>query len=133
VRVLVTGDRGAVGVPVAGWLRRAGYEVAGFDRAGGADVLDVAAVRRAARGCGAVVHLAALAHDSAGSPEQIMAVNVLGTWHVLLAAEAAGAGGSDPRPPGGTFPRADRRLVDPLPGCMEPELKGCQSKFRCAA
>jgi UDP-glucose 4-epimerase len=38
------------------------------------------------------VHLAALAHDSAGSPEQIMAVNVLGTWHVLLAAEAAGAG-----------------------------------------
>ena len=92
MRVLVTGDRGAVGVPVAGWLRRAGYEVAGFDRAGGADVLDVAAVRRAARGCAAVVHLAALAHDSAGSPEQIMAVNVLGTWHVLLAAEAAGAG-----------------------------------------
>jgi UDP-glucose 4-epimerase len=90
VRVLVTGDRGAVGIPVAGWLRRAGYEVAGFDRAGGADVLDVAAVRRAARGCAAVVHLAALAHDSAGSPEQIMAVNVLGTWHVLLAAEAAG-------------------------------------------
>jgi NAD dependent epimerase/dehydratase family len=36
-------------------------------------------------------HLAALAHDSAGTPEQIMAVNVLGTWHVLLAAEAAGA------------------------------------------
>jgi dTDP-4-dehydrorhamnose reductase len=32
-----------------------------------------------------------LAHDTAGSPEQIMAVNVLGTWHVLLAAEAAGA------------------------------------------
>ena len=31
-----------------------------------------------------------LAHDTAGSPEQIMAVNVLGTWHVLLAAEAAG-------------------------------------------
>jgi len=43
-------------------------------------------------GCAAVVHLAALAHDSAGGPEQIMAVNVLGTWHVLLAAEAAGAG-----------------------------------------
>jgi nucleoside-diphosphate-sugar epimerase len=29
-------------------------------------------------------------HDTAGEPEQIMAVNVLGTWHVLLAAEAAG-------------------------------------------
>jgi nucleoside-diphosphate-sugar epimerase len=65
--------------------------VAGFDLAGGADVLDLPALRRAARGCAAIVHLAALAHDSAGSPEQIMAVNVLGTWHVLLAAEAAGA------------------------------------------
>jgi len=81
-----------VGVPVAGFLAGCGYEVAGFDRADGADVLDLAAVRRAARGCTAIVHLAALAHDSAGSPEQIMAVNVLGTWHVLLAAEAAGAG-----------------------------------------
>jgi nucleoside-diphosphate-sugar epimerase len=92
VRVLVTGDRGVVGVRVAGFLAGCRYQVAGFDRADGADVLDPAAVRRAARGCAAVVHLAALAHDSAGSPEQIMAVNVLGTWHVLLAAEAAGAG-----------------------------------------
>jgi UDP-glucose 4-epimerase len=90
VRVLVTGDRGAVGVPVTGFLRGAGYEVAGFDRADGADVLDLAALRRAASGCAAIVHLAALAHDDAGSPEQIMAVNVLGTWHVLLAAAAAG-------------------------------------------
>jgi UDP-glucose 4-epimerase len=90
MRVLVTGDRGKVGVPVADHLRGSGYEVAGFDLADGADVLDLAAVSRAARGCAAIVHLAALAHDSAGSPEQIMAVNVLGTWHVLLAAEAAG-------------------------------------------
>lgn len=52
--------------------------------------MDLAALERAASGCAAVVHLAALAHDTAGSPEQIMAVNVLGTWHVLLAAEAAG-------------------------------------------
>jgi nucleoside-diphosphate-sugar epimerase len=92
VRVLVTGDQGRIGVPVAGLLRGCGYEVAGFDRAEGGDVLDLAAVSRAARGCAAIVHLAALAHDNAGSPEQIMAVNVLGTWHVLLAAEAAGAG-----------------------------------------
>ena len=64
--------------------------MAGFDRTDGADVLDLAALRRAVRGCTAIVHLAALANDSAASPEQIMAVNVLGTWHVLLAAEAAG-------------------------------------------
>jgi UDP-glucose 4-epimerase len=89
-RVLVTGHLGAVGGPVTVFLRRRGYDVAGFDRAGGADVLDLAAVRRAAAGCTAIVHLAALAHDGAGSPAQIMAVNVLGTWHVLLAAEAAG-------------------------------------------
>ena len=77
---------------MAAFLAGCGFEVAGFDLADGADVLDLAAVSRAARGCAAVVHLAALAHDSAGSPGQIMAVNVLGTWHVLLAAEAAGAG-----------------------------------------
>jgi UDP-glucose 4-epimerase len=89
MRVLVTGHRGNVGAPVTAFLRRQGYEVAGFDRTDGADVLDLAAVRRAAADCAAIVHLAALAHDSAGSPEQIMAVNVLGTWHVLLAAENA--------------------------------------------
>jgi UDP-glucose 4-epimerase len=90
VRVLVTGDRGHVGAAVAGLLRSCGNEVGGFDRAAGADVLDLAAVRGAARGCAAIVHLAALAHDGADSPEQIMAVNVLGNWHVLLATEAAG-------------------------------------------
>ena len=91
MRVLVTGERGKVGVPVAAYLRRSGYEVTGFDLADGADVLDLAAVSRAAEGCAAIVHLAAVANDNAGRPEQIMAVNVLGTWHVLLAAEAAGA------------------------------------------
>lgn len=92
VRILVTGHRGYVGAPVAAHLERLGHDVVGYDRVAGDDLLDVASVRRAADGCAAVVHLGALAHDSAGSPEDIMAVNVLGTWHVLLAAEAAGAG-----------------------------------------
>jgi nucleoside-diphosphate-sugar epimerase len=92
VRVLVTGHRGNVGAPVAAHLERLGHEVTGFDLADGADLLDPAEVRRAAAGCQAVVHLGALPHDTAGSPERIMAVNVLGTWHVLLAAEAAGLG-----------------------------------------
>src|ERR1700689_3764999 len=91
MRILVTGHRGHVGVPVTEFLRSRGHEVTGFDRADGADILDLAAISEAARGSDAIVHLAALAHDTAGSPEQIMAVNVLGTWHVLLAAEAAGA------------------------------------------
>jgi len=89
MRILVTGHRGNVGVPVAGHLERLGHEVVGFDRVDGADLLDLAQVRRAAAGCAAIVHLGAIAHDTAGRPEQIMAVNVLGTWHVLLAAEAA--------------------------------------------
>jgi UDP-glucose 4-epimerase len=91
VRILVTGNRGHVGAPVAAHLERLGHDVVGYDRLNGDDLLDPAAVRRAAGGCGAVVHAGALAHDSAGSPEEIMAVNVLGTWHVLLAAEAVGA------------------------------------------
>jgi UDP-glucose 4-epimerase len=91
MRVLVTGHRGHVGVPVARFLRDRGHEVVGFDRAEGADLLDLPAVQEAAAGCSAIVHLGALAHDTAGSPEQIMAVNVRGTGHVLLAAESAGA------------------------------------------
>jgi nucleoside-diphosphate-sugar epimerase len=90
MRILVTGHRGTVGVPVAGHLERLGHEVVGFDCMDGVDLLNLDEVRQAAAGCAAVVHLAALAHDTAGDPEQIMAVNVLGTWHVLLAAEAAG-------------------------------------------
>lgn len=97
MRILVTGHRGGIGAPVTRHLERAGHTVVGFDRAGGdnsddnsGDLLDAAAIRRAAGGCDAVVHLGALAHDTAGPPEDIMAVNVLGTWHVLLAAEAAG-------------------------------------------
>jgi nucleoside-diphosphate-sugar epimerase len=58
-RVLVTGHCGAIGVPVAAFLWRCGHYVAGFDRADGAEVLDLAAVRQATAGCSAIVHLAA--------------------------------------------------------------------------
>jgi UDP-glucose 4-epimerase len=91
MRVLVTGHRGNVGASVAQHLADLGYDVAGFDLADGDDLLDLAQVQRAAAGCAAVVHLGALANDLAGRPEQIMAVNVQGTWHALLAAEQTGA------------------------------------------
>lgn len=81
-----------MGAPAAAHLRSLGHDIAGFDLADGDDLLDLAAVRRAADGCAAVVHAAAIPHDTAGTPEDIMAVNVLGTWHVLLAAQTAGAG-----------------------------------------
>ena len=92
MRILVTGHRGNVGAPVAAHLESQGHAITGFDRADGDDLLDLAAVRRAAAGTDAIVHLGALAHDTAGTPEDIMAVNVQGTWHVLLAAEHQRAG-----------------------------------------
>ena len=92
VRILVTGHRGHIGAPVLRHLEGLGHDIAGFDIADGDDLLDCAAVKRAADGCAAIVHLGAIANDDAGTPEQIMAVNVLGTWHVLLAAEAAAVG-----------------------------------------
>jgi UDP-glucose 4-epimerase len=116
VRILVTGHRGHVGTAVAAQLKRLGHEVVGFDRADGDDLLDLASVRRSAEGCDAVVHAGALAHDNAGSPEDIMAVNVLGTWHVLLAAEAAGAGRVVYFSSGQVFGLADgERLPDYFP------------------
>lgn len=61
-----------------------------FDLAEGQDLRDAHAVLDAMEGCHAVVHAGALAHDSAGSPADIVATNVLGTWHVLVAAETHG-------------------------------------------
>jgi UDP-glucose 4-epimerase len=90
VRVLVTGHRGKVGAAVAARLAEAGHDVRGFDAADGQDVRDPAAVLAAAAGMDAGVHLAAIAHDSLADPATIMAVNVLGTWHVLEAARVAG-------------------------------------------
>jgi nucleoside-diphosphate-sugar epimerase len=90
VRVLLTGNRGKIGRVVEASLRDAGHEVVGFDVAAGDDLRDAHAVRVAARGCHAVVHAGAIARDRGGSPEEIMATNVLGTWHVLLAAQEEG-------------------------------------------
>lgn len=89
-RLLLTGNRGAIGRVVEPHLRRCGYPVRTFDIQDGEDVRDLPALRRAMQGCGAVVHMAALIDDDAGTPEEIIAVNLLGTWHVLQAAREAG-------------------------------------------
>ena len=90
MRVLLTGDRGVLGRPTRAALERAGHEVRGFDAAAGDDVLDAAAVRAAASGCEAIVHLAGIPGDREDDASRVMAVNVCGTWNVLLAARAAG-------------------------------------------
>ncbi|MGB6455389.1 MAG: NAD(P)-dependent oxidoreductase [Streptosporangiaceae bacterium] len=87
-RVLLTGSSGGVGRVAGPALTAAGWLVRPFDLADGQDLRDPRAVFDAMAGCDAVVHAGALAHDSAGPPIDIVATNVLGTWHVLVAAEA---------------------------------------------
>jgi UDP-glucose 4-epimerase len=71
-------------------LEAAGWTVRCFDMADGQDLRDEDAVRKAVSGCDAVVHAGAIPHDSGGTPADIVSTNVLGTWHVLIAGEAAG-------------------------------------------
>jgi UDP-glucose 4-epimerase len=104
MRVLVTGNEGLIGRFVTSLLQEQGDEVVGFDRVNGYDILDRHALRSAAEGCEAIVHLAAvdtvdvmpdeafdaLTSASRGTPEDIMITNALGTQHVLSAAAYSG-------------------------------------------
>jgi nucleoside-diphosphate-sugar epimerase len=89
-RVLLTGSSGVVGRSACAALTAAGWQVRPFDLADGQDLRDPSAVLDAMAGCDVAVHAGALAHDSAGSAADIVATNVLGSWHVLVAAEAHG-------------------------------------------
>jgi UDP-glucose 4-epimerase len=53
----------------------------------GGDLRDETAAFEAVRGCNAIVHAGAITHDDGGTAADIVATNLLGTWHVLLAAE----------------------------------------------
>jgi UDP-glucose 4-epimerase len=90
VRVLVTGDRGVLGRVVKAELQAGGHTVTGFDLADGDDILRLPSVRAAAAGQDAIVHLAGLPGHQEDHPDQVMAVNLAGTWNVLLAAREAG-------------------------------------------
>ena len=102
MRVLVTGASGMLGGAVAGLLAARGDDVVVLQRrpsglAGSAgvsevlgDVTDPAAVRTAARGADAVVHLAAKVSVT-GAWRDFESVNIHGTRTVLDAALAAGA------------------------------------------
>jgi len=103
MKVLVTGASGLVGRRLVVRLLRAGGAVTAFVRVPGTlgglagdgltvatgDVLDRAALERAAQGCSAVVHLA----NASGVIDEarVHAVNVEGTENVLAAMRAAGA------------------------------------------
>jgi UDP-glucose 4-epimerase len=92
VRILLTGHRGRIGPAIADRLAADRHTVRGFDLADGNDIMDAAAVRRAADGMDMIVHVAGLAGDRPAAPADVMAVNLIGTSNVLLAAEAANVG-----------------------------------------
>jgi UDP-glucose 4-epimerase len=86
--VLLTGSSGLVGSAARPLLEADGWTVRGFDLTAGDDLRDERSVMEAMAGCDAVIHAGAVAHDTAGTPSEIVSTNVLGTWHVLAAAEA---------------------------------------------
>lgn len=96
-RILVTGAAGRLGPAMLRELEGRAA-VTPFDRVQGTvgenwqvgDLLDRDAVRRAVTGQDAVIHLGALAHILAGTADEIIEVNTIGTWNILSAAEELG-------------------------------------------
>ena len=103
MKVLLTGGTGFLGKNVARALHGRGHDLRVLARVDSnlaglpphevarGDVRDAAALRRAAEGCQAVVHMAALVKMWVPDREEFDRVNVEGLRHVLAAAEAAGA------------------------------------------
>jgi len=104
MKVLVTGATGFIGGHVAAELQRSGYTVRALVREGSdrrnlagldvelalGDLLDPSSLHRALEGCDYLCHVAAAYTFWAPDPQQIYAVNVLGTRNVLEAARAVG-------------------------------------------
>jgi UDP-glucose 4-epimerase len=89
MKIMVTGNTGMIGETVEEVLHNSGHEVIGFDIKNGQDILNQQQVHKYIQGCDAVVHLAALLGYSEDTDNDIMAVNLLGTWHILKAASEA--------------------------------------------
>lgn len=96
-QVLVTGSSGTIGRVAVRALRARGFEVRGFDRVADASLddqvvgslTDPALVARAVAGCQVVIHLAATP-DQADFVTDLVPNNLVGPYHVLEAARAAG-------------------------------------------
>lgn len=102
MRILVTGSAGHIGREQVRVLREAGHEIRTLDRVAQkksevgehfvGDLRDLDTVRRAVAGMDAIVHLGAIPNDRRGAEEQILSINVQGTWNILLACVEAEVG-----------------------------------------
>jgi nucleoside-diphosphate-sugar epimerase len=102
MNVLVTGGGGTLGCYVLRELLHAGHAVTCYSRTAAppvegidfvaGDIMDPDCLAQACRGRDAVVHLAAVPGPRRATPERLLAVNVLGTVHVLEAAVRHGIG-----------------------------------------
>lgn len=104
MKVLVTGANGHIGANVCRELLQQGHSVRAFVRKSAdmqglagldieiaqGDVMDVSALIAAAKGCDAIIHLAAVYKTIAKTPEEIVAPAVEGSKNVFAAAKQAG-------------------------------------------
>lgn len=88
MKIFVTGHRGRIGSEIRRQLEEQDHTVVGYDQADGQNMLDGAGVRAAAKGCDAAIHLASLLGGPDDDPDETMQVSVMGSWHLLQAAEA---------------------------------------------
>jgi dihydroflavonol-4-reductase len=89
VKYLVTGATGFLGSHVAEALESSGYEVSRMARSTGGDVLDAAAVQRAATGCVGAFHCAGRVSRRSEDAEAMYRLHVEGTKTILDACASA--------------------------------------------
>lgn len=103
LKLFITGAAGRLGKPIVKHFMQS-HDVVAFDRMDApgdwpddvpyvqADLLDPSAVRTAAEGANAVIHLGAIPGRMHSIPQsEIFNINVQGTYHVLEAAQRTGA------------------------------------------
>lgn len=87
MKILITGDKGYIGIPLSAYLKEK-HEVFGYDLRDGHDILDLASLNEACEDMEVIIHLAAIPQPIQGKEFlEYLWTNVLGTAHVCKAAK----------------------------------------------